>query len=386
MKGIASLLLATVLALLAGCDRDGGSSTSSTAPQGASGGASAGTSAGPSAGSATVASSSTGASVGLTGAGSTFVKPLMDKWSSEYPKSHPGFRLNYQGIGSGGGIKQISERTVDFGATDGPMTDDQLKKASGEILHIPVTMGAVVPIYNLPQVKKSLVFSGPVLADLFLGKINKWNDPRLVELNPDAGLPDEPVTIVHRSDGSGTTYIFTDYLAKVSKDWAGGPGKATTVNWPVGRGAKGNDGVAGDVKQNQGSLGYVELIYAANNNITYGDVQNAAGKPVHASEQSVSAAAGALKTIPPDLRVSITNVEGDNAYPISGFVWVLVYKEQSDAAKGQATVDFLWWATHEGQAMAAPMHYAPLPAEFIPLVEGKLSSVTAGGKSLHAPK
>jgi phosphate transport system substrate-binding protein len=364
MKSFASLLLTAVMALVAGCDREGGATANSPGP----------------------GSTSAGTSVGLTGAGSTFVKPLMDKWSSEYPKSHPGFRLNYQGIGSGGGIKQITEKTVDFGATDGPMTDDQLKKAGGEILHVPVTMGAVVPIYNLPQAKKPLVFSGPVLADLFLGKINKWNDPRLVQLNPDAGLPDQPVTIVHRSDGSGTSYILTDYLAKVSKDWASGPGRATTVNWPVGRGAKGNDGVAGDVKQNEGSLGYVELIYAANNNITYGDVQSAGGKAVHASGESVSAAAAGMKTIPPDLRMSITNAEGDNAYPISGLTWVLVYKEQSDAAKGQATVDFLWWATHEGQAAAAPLHYAALPAEFIPLVEGKLSSVTAGGKPLHAPR
>src|SRR5690349_17434975 len=212
MKGIASFLLAAALALVAGCDRDGGTTASPAAP-GGSANSSAGSSAG---GSATLASSSTGASVGLTGAGSTFVKPLMDKWSAEYPKTHAGFRLNYQGIGSGGGIKQITEKTVDFGATDGPMTDDQLKKAGGEILHIPVTMGAVVPIYNLPQAKKPLVFSGPVLADLFLGKISKWNDPRLVELNPDASLPDQPVTVVHRSDGSGTTYILTDYLAKVS--------------------------------------------------------------------------------------------------------------------------------------------------------------------------
>jgi phosphate transport system substrate-binding protein len=321
----------------------------------------------------------------LTGAGSTFAAPLYGKWLDVY-NGLTGVQVNYQAIGSGGGIKALTDKTVDFGATDGPMTDDQLKKAGGEILHVPVTMGAVVPIYNLPQAKKPLVFNGPVLADLFLGKINKWNDPRLVQLNPDAGLPDRDVTIVHRSDGSGTTYILTDYLAKVSKDWAAGPGRATTVNWPVGRGAKGNDGVAGDVKQNEGSLGYVELIYAANNNITYGDVQNAAGKPVHASEQSVSAAAAALKTIPPDLRLSITNVEGDNAYPISGLTWALVYKEQSDAAKGTATVEFLWWATHEGQAMAAPLHYAPLPAEFRPLIEAKLRSVGAAGQSLIAQR
>src|SRR4051794_27388096 len=237
MKGIASLLLAAVLALLAGCDRDGGTSTGSATTGGSSGGSSTGssagpaagcahtlpTSAGPAAGSANVASSSTGASVGLTGAGSTFVKPLMDKWSSEYPKIRQGFRLNYQGIGSGGGIKQITEKTVDFGATDGPMTDDQLAKAPG-ILHIPVTMGAVVPIYNLPGVDKPLVFNGQVLAEIFLGKVTKWNDPKLADLNKDAKLPDMPITVVHRSDGSGTTYIFTDYLSATSP--IGSPGRA----------------------------------------------------------------------------------------------------------------------------------------------------------------
>jgi phosphate transport system substrate-binding protein len=223
-----------------------------------------------------------------------------------------------------------------------------------------------------------------VLGDLFLGKITKWNDPRLVELNPDAALPDQSVTIVHRSDGSGTTYILTDYLSKANKDWAAGPGKATTVNWPVGRGAKGNDGVAGDVKQNEGSLGYVELIYAANNNIAYGDVVNASGKTVHASEESVSAAAAGMKSPPEDLRMSITNVEGEGAYPISGFVWALVYKDQADATKGKSVVEFLWWATHDGQSLAAPMHYAPLPAEFSPLVEKKLKGVTAGGQAVLA--
>lgn len=358
MNRIAPLLVVALVAGAVGCDRDNAAGGSSTT------------------------SSSAGGSVGLTGAGATFPKPLYDKWSSDYGKVRPNVRINYQGIGSGGGIKQISEKTVDFGATDGPMTDEQLRKASGEILHIPMTLGAVVPIYNLPQVKKTLVFSGPVLADLFMGKITNWNDPKLTQLNPDAGLPDEAVTIVHRSDGSGTSYIWTDYLAKVSKDWEAGPGKATTVNWPVGRGAKGNDGVAGDVKQNPGSLGYVELIYAANNNISYGDVIGASGKPVHASEASVSAAAAGLKSVAPDLRVSITNADGDNAYPISSFTWILLYKDQPDAAKGKALVEFLWWATHDGQATSAPMHYAPLPAEFVPLVEGKLRSVTAGGQPL----
>jgi phosphate transport system substrate-binding protein len=324
-----------------------------------------------------------GQDVALTGAGSTFVNPIMQKWAFEYNKLHPSVKINYQSIGSGGGIKQASEKAVDFGATDGPMTDKQLEKAPG-ILHVPVVMGAVVPIYNLPGLDKPLVFSGPVLAEMYTGKIKKWNDPKLAALNPDAKLPDVPVTIVHRSDGSGTTYIWTDYLSKVSEEWKKGPGTATTVNWPVGRGGKGNDGVAADVKQSAGSLGYVELIYAANNNIAYGDVTSPSGKPIHASEESVSAAAASMKNPPQDLRMSITNVEGESAYPISGIVWVLLYKDQADGAKGKALVDFLWWATHDGQSLAAPMHYAPLPKEFVPLVEAKLKSVTAGGQAARA--
>jgi phosphate transport system substrate-binding protein len=317
--------------------------------------------------------------VSLTGAGATFPKPLYESWAASYANVKPGVRINYQGIGSGGGIKQITERTVDFGATDGPMTDEQLKKAPGKLLHVPMVLGADVPIYNVAGVSKELAFTGPVLADLFLGKIKKWNDPKLVELNPDANLPDKPVTIVHRSDGSGTTYIWTDYLSKVSKEWEAGPGRATTVNWPAGRGAKGNDGVAADVKQNDGSLGYVELIYAANNNINYGGVVNAAGKTVRATEASVSAAAASLKDSPADLRISLTNAPGDEVYPISSLTWILVYQEQSDEAKGKAVTEFLWWATHDGQAAAAPLHYAPLPKSLVPLVEAQLKSITAKG-------
>ena len=316
----------------------------------------------------------------LTGAGSTFVNPIMVKWAAEYTKAHPGVHINYQSIGSGGGIRQITEQTIDFGATDGPMNDEQLKKAPAPLLHVPLVMGAVVPIYNLPGVEKRLVFSGPVLADLFAGKITKWNDPKLAELNKGVDLPDKPVTIVHRSDGSGTTYIWSDYLSKVSKDWESGPGRGTSVNWPTGRGAKGNDGVAGDVKQNEASLGYVELIYAANNNISYGDVVNSSGKTIHASLESVSAAAAGMKNVPEDLRFSITNADGETAYPISGLCWGLVYKDMSDAAKGKAVVEFLWWATHDGQGFAEPMHYAPLPKDLLPKVEEKLKSVTAGGK------
>jgi phosphate transport system substrate-binding protein len=327
-------------------------------------------------------SSATAAEVGLMGTGSTFAKPIYDKWGSMYAAAHSNVRINYQGIGSGGGIKQITGRTVDFGATDGPMTAAQLGKAPATILHIPTVLGAVVPIYNLPQVEKPLVFSGPVLAGMYLGEITQWNDPKLAALNPGVHLPSQPITTVHRSDGSGTTYIFTDYLSKVSGAWHSGPGHATTVNWPIGRGAKGNDGVAADVKQNPGSLGYVELIYAANNQIAYGNVINAAGKAIHASVESVSAAAATLKDVPDDLRLSITNAPGDEAYPISSFTWILVYQQSPDAAKGKALVDFLWWATHDGQSLAGQLHYAPLPKEFVPLVEKKLRSVAADGKPL----
>ena len=322
------------------------------------------------------------ADVSLTGAGATFPAPLYTKWASDYSKAHGDVHINYQGIGSGGGIKQITERTVDFGASDMPMTERQLKKADG-IIHIPMTMGAVVPVYNLPGVSKTLVFSGPVLADIYAGKITKWNDGELTKLNPDANLPDRPITVVHRSDGSGTTFVWTDYLSKVSPAWKDGPGASTSIQWPTGRGAKGNDGVAADVKQSPGSIGYVELIYAANNGIAYGDVINADGKVCHATEDTVSAAAATLKEIPEDLRFSITNAPGPDAYPISTFTWILVYPQQSDEAKGKALADWLWWCEHDGQSQAAPMHYAPLPKAFIPKVEQKIEMLTHDGKPLH---
>ncbi len=316
----------------------------------------------------------------LTGAGATFPKPLYDKWCAEYTRMKPDVRINYQGIGSGGGIKQITDKTVDFGASDVPMTEKQLEKAPG-MLHIPTAMGAVVPIYNLPGVAK-VTFSGPVLADIYLKKITKWNDAKLAQLNPGTPLPDKAINVVYRSDGSGTTFVWTDYLSKVSPEWESGPGRSTTIKWPLGRGAKGNDGVAADVKLNPGSIGYVELIYAANNNIAYGSVVNSAGKAVDASIASVSAAAATLKEIPEDLRVSITNAPGDAAFPISSLTWILVYPEQADAAKGKAIADFLWWCVHDGQALTAPLHYSPLPSEFIPYVERRLKLIQAGGKSL----
>ena len=326
------------------------------------------------------------ADVTLTGAGATFPKPIYDKWGAVYSAAHPEVVINYQGIGSGGGIKQIIGKTVDFGATDGPMTDKQIESAPATILHIPTVLGAVVPTYNLPGVEGRLVFSGQVLADVYLGKITNWNDPAITALNPDVKLPGQPISTVHRSDGSGTTYIFTDYLSKVSDAWKSGPGFATTVNWPIGRGAKGNDGVAADVKQNPYSLGYVELIYADHNNIAYGDVINANGKPVKASIESVSAAAGSLKDVPDDLRVSITNAPGDDAYPISSLTWILVYQDQANAARGKAMVDFLWWAIHDGQSLGASLTYAPLPKTFVPLVEKKLESITANGQPLLEQK
>jgi phosphate transport system substrate-binding protein len=348
MKRIACLMVGVLVLAVAGCNRE--------------------------------SSSGTAAEVALTGAGSTFAKPIYDKWAATYTAAHPNVRLNYQGIGSSGGINQIVNKTVDFGATDGPMTEAQLGRAPGMIVHIPTVLGAVVPIYNLPDVSRPLVFNGQVLAALYLGKITRWNDPKLIALNPGANLPDRPVTTVHRSDGSGTTYIFTDYLSKVSSAWESGPGHSTEINWPAGRGAKGNDGVAADVKQNPGSLGYVELIYAANNKIAYGDLVNAAGKTIHASVESVSAAA--LQNIPDDLRVSITNAPGDTAYPISSLTWILAYQQQTDAAKGKALVDFLWWAIHDGQTLAGSMFYAPLPKEFVPRVEKKLQSITSNGHPL----
>jgi phosphate transport system substrate-binding protein len=319
-------------------------------------------------------STSAGGKVALSGAGSTFAGPLFTKWTSDYQKAKPDITVNYQAIGSGGGIKSITDKTVDFGATDGPMTDDQIAKAAG-ILHIPVTMGAVVPIYNLPGLSKALIFDGATLAGIYMGKITVWNDAKIAALNPGVTLPDRPITVVHRSDGSGTTYIWADYLSKNSDEWKSGPGKGTTVKWPVGRGGKGNDGVAGEVKQNEGSIGYVELIFAANNNIAFGDVKNPAGKIVHASEASVTAAAATLKDIPDDLRVSITNAPGDDSYPISSFTWALVYSQQADANKGKAVVDFLTWCIHDGQAMSGPMHYAPLPKPIVDRCDAKLKSI-----------
>jgi phosphate transport system substrate-binding protein len=304
----------------------------------------------------------------INGAGATFPLPIYSKWFSEYNKLHTDVQINYQPIGSGGGIRQLTNQTVFFGATDGPMTQDQLLAAPGKVLHFPTVLGGVVPVYNIPGVSAELKFTGPVLANIFLGTITKWNDPALAQLNPDAKLPATDITVVHRSEGSGTTYIFVDYLSKVSPEWKKRVGIATSVNWPVGVGGKGNEGVSGLVGQTPGAIGYVELIFALQNKISYGSVQNAAGKFVRASTDSVTAAAAsATKSMPPDFRVSITNAPGDTTYPISSFTWLLFYENPKDKAEARIMVDFLKWALTDGQKYATELGYAPLPKEVVDL-------------------
>ena len=308
----------------------------------------------------------TAQTVQITGAGATFPYPIYSKWFSAYNKLHPNVQINYQSIGSGGGIRQVTNRTVFFGATDGPMTPDQLLAAPGKILHFPTVLGADVPVYNLAGVTTQLKFSGPLLADIFLGKITKWNDQAIATLNPGVSLPGTDITVVHRSDGTGTTYIWVDYLSKVSPEWKKRVGVNTSVNWPVGVGGKGNEGVAGLVKQTPGSIGYVELIYASQTKISYGAVQNTAGKFVTASTQSVTAAAAAAaKQMPADFRVSITNAPGEGAYPISSFTWLLLYEDPKDKAQGKIMVDFMKWALTDGQKFASELGYAPLPQSVV---------------------
>jgi phosphate transport system substrate-binding protein len=322
-----------------------------------------------------------GGSLQLQGAGATFPYPIYSKWISEYNKKNPNVKIDYQSIGSGGGIKQITERTVDFGATDAPMNEEQLKAAQKEILHIPTVLGAVVVTYNLPGFTGELKLDGATVADIFLGKVKKWNDPKIAALNAGATLPSTDLAVAHRSDGSGTTAIFVDYLSKVSPEWAEKVGKGTSVNWPAGIGGKGNEGVAGTVKQTPGAIGYVELIYAEQNKLAYASVKNVAGEFVKPSLDAVTAAAaGAAKTIPDDLRVSITNSDGTGAYPISGFTWLLVYKDQDDPAKGKAVADFIWWALHDGEKMAKDLTYAPLPDAVLEKAKAKVKMINNGGK------
>ncbi len=312
----------------------------------------------------------------INGAGATFPYPIYSKWFSEYNKLHPDVEINYQSIGSGGGIRQMSNETVFFGATDGPMTAEQLQAAPGRILHLPTVLGGVVPIYNIPGVDADLKFSGKLLADIILGKITKWNDPAIVGLNPGVKLPGSDITVAHRSDGSGTTYIFVDYLSKVSPEFKQKVGVATSVNWPVGVGGKGNEGVAGLVKQTPGAIGYVELIYALQNKLGYGSVQNMDGEFVVCSIDSVTAAAAAAASqMPKDFRVSITNAPGKGVYPISSFTWMLYYENPKDKAKARTMVDFMKWALTEGQKYTKDLGYAPLPSNVVALEEEALKRI-----------
>jgi phosphate transport system substrate-binding protein len=316
------------------------------------------------------------APITINGAGATFPYPIYSKWFDEYQKAHQNVRINYQSIGSGGGIKQLTAQTVFFGASDGPMTDAQLQAAPGAILHFPTVLGGVVPVYNVTGVTQPLRFTGAVLADIYLGKITKWNDAAIAAINPGVKLPADDIAVVHRSDGSGTTYIFCDFLSKVSLDYKTKVGVATSVNWPAGVGAKGNEGVAGLVRQTPGAIGYVELIYALQNKMSYGSVQNKAGQFITASLDSVTAAATGV-AMPDDFRVSITNADGANAYPIASFTWLLLYQHPKDAARVKAMVDFLKWALTDGQKFAPSLGYAPLPQPVVAKEMQALAKVSA---------
>jgi phosphate transport system substrate-binding protein len=311
----------------------------------------------------------------LNGAGATFPYPMYSKWFNEYHKLHSDIEINYQSIGSGGGIRQVLAGTVDFGASDGPMTDEQLSQAKLKILHVPTVLGAVVPAYNAPGVSGELKFTPDVLANIFLGKITNWNDKAIAAANPGVKFPDQSIIVVHRSDGSGTTYIFTDYLSKISPEWQNTVGKGTSVKWPVGLGGKGNEGVAGVVRQMQGAIGYVELIYAVQNNIPYGVVRNSAGTFVKASLDSVTQAAASVKSMPADFRVSITNPPGKDAYPISSFTWLLIPAQSKDAAKGKILQDFLSWMVADGQKMTSSLTYAPLPESVVEKVKTEIKQI-----------
>ncbi len=311
----------------------------------------------------------------LNGAGATFPYPMYSKWFSEYHKLHPDIEINYQSIGSGGGIRQVLAGTVDFGASDGPMTDEQLAQTKMKILHIPTVLGAVVPAYNVPGISGELRFSPKTIADICLGKITTWNDKAIATDNPGVQLPNQSIIVVHRSEGSGTNYIFTDYLSKVSDDWKTTVGKGTSVKWPVGLGAKGNEGVAGMVRQMQGSFTYVELIYAVQNKIPFGIVKNAAGNWVKGSLEGATAAAASVKNMPADFRISITDPQGKDAYPISSFTWLLIPTQAKDPAKGKIIADFLNWMVDDGQKMTAALSYAPLPSSVASKVKETIKQV-----------
>ncbi len=352
---IASLAIAS--ALVIGCSSDKSADKSSGAAEAKSGG-----------------------SVDLTGAGATFPYPLYSKWFDKYAKLN-GVKINYQSIGSGGGIRQLSEGTVDFGASDSPMKDDEIAKAKGPVMHFPTVLGAVAVTYNLPGVATGLKISGPVLADIFAGRVTRWNDAKIAGLNAGVKLPASDILVVHRSDGSGTTFVFTDYLSAVSPAWLSGPGRGKEVSWPVGLGGKGNDGVAGNVKQTPGAIGYVELAYAKQNNLPFASIRNSAGNFVAPSPEGMTAAAaGVAEKLPPntDYRLSIVNAAGANAYPISSFTWLLVYRDQSDAVKGGKLKDFMRWALTEGEKDASALDYAPLPQSMATRLVARIDSIKVG--------
>lgn len=355
---IRHLLPLALLALTAACSKSDSPSGDSPLP-----------------GSKTTGAQAPAGGVSIVGAGASFPFPLYTKWISEYTKQRPDLKINYQSIGSGGGIRQVTERTVDFGASDAPMSDEQIAKAAG-IVHIPTCLGAVVLTYNVEGVPSGLKITPEAAAGIFLGTIKKWDDPAIKGENPDAKLPSKDIASVHRSDGSGTTKIFVDYLSEVSPAWKSGPGTGTSVNWPSGLGAKGNEGVAALVSSTPSAVGYVELAYATQNKLTYASIKNKAGKFVAPSIESTTAAAsGAAAKVPDDLRVSIVNADGDDAYPIASFTYVLLYKEQKDASKGKALVDFVRWSVHDGQAFTTNLHYAPLPKEIVEKVDKKLAGI-----------
>ena len=324
----------------------------------------------------TAAAGQAGAETLINGAGATFPYPLYSKWFSEYAKIDPSVKFNYQSIGSGGGIKQITAQTVDFGASDKFLSDEELKAAPGKLLHIPTVMGAVVVTYNIPGAPKGLKLKSEDVADIFLGKITMWNDPRIADDNPGVKLPNTPIIVVHRSDGSGTTSIFTDFLSGVNQEWAQKVGKGASVKWPIGLGGKGNEGVAGQIKTTANSIGYVELAYAFENKLSYATLKNKSGSWVEPSIQTTSAAAAAaVKHMPADYRISLVNQPGKDAYPIVGFTWLLVYEKQKDAVKGKKLVEFLNWSLRNGQKMAAPLLYAPLPESVKKMVEKTIKTV-----------
>jgi phosphate transport system substrate-binding protein len=319
--------------------------------------------------------------VSLNGAGATFPNPLYSKWNAEYNKQFPNVQINYQSIGSGGGIRQIIAGTVDFGASDAPMKDDEIKQAPGKLFHIPTTIGAVVLTYNLPEVPGVLKLSPEILADIYLGKIKKWNDPKIAADNADAKLPAKDIGVIYRTDGSGTTNVFTDYLSAVSPEWKEKVGAGKSVKWPVGLGAKGNEGITGQVKTTPYTIGYTERAYATQNKLPMAELKNKAGKFVAPTPAAMSAAADGIE-MPPELFVSLVNASGEAAYPITGYTYLLVYADAKDPTKGAAIAKYLWWGLHEGQQYAEALDYAPLPGKVVTLVEARLKELSAGGKKL----